>query len=282
MRPVERRARRRQAAARPRPVAHDGVLQAPGHPSDGPGARQVDQRRVLDVGDRRGQRAQDTQRVARWRRARRGRASPRRRRRRPRRRPSVPSCGGQLAALRREVEQQAHDLRARQPVDDGVVDLREHRRVPGAQAVDEVQLPQRPRAVQRPGDDARDLRGELRVGAGPGEGELAHVVVEVEVVVVDPVGVVEAERHLGQAPAQRRQQRQALGQQPLDVGAPRASRRAPSTGRGSPAPRRARSAGAFSRARNCASRLVSWRMAGAYAPGDAGISAAVRNPRSRG
>jgi hypothetical protein len=83
--------------------------------------------------------------------------------------------------------------------------------------VDEVQLPQRPRAVERARDDPRHLLGELFVTARGGQGELAHVEVEVEVDVVDPVGIVEPERHLGRTPAQGRQQRQPLGQKQLDV-----------------------------------------------------------------
>jgi hypothetical protein len=122
------------------------------------------------------------------------------------------------ADLRREVEQQAEDLGARHAVDDRVMDLREHGDVARAQAADDVQLPQRLGAVQRPRHDPRDLLGELLVASRRGQAELAHVEVQVEVEVVDPVGIVEAERHLLQAPAQRRQQRQALGDQRLDVG----------------------------------------------------------------
>jgi hypothetical protein len=44
------------------------------------------------------------------------------------------------------------------------------------------------------------------------------VEIEVEVRVVDPVAVVEAERDLDQAPPKRRDERQALGDQVLQVG----------------------------------------------------------------
>jgi hypothetical protein len=92
-----------------------------------------------------------------------------------------------------------------------VVDLGEEADAPVPQAVDEVDLPQRPRPVQRPGHDpGQDLR-DLALGARRRDRGLAHVVVEVEVGVLDPVGQVEAERHLDEPPAEGRQQVQPLG-----------------------------------------------------------------------
>ena len=124
---------------------------------------------------------------------------------------SSSSAGGDLAALGREVEQQRHDLGAAEPVDHGVVDLRQHADEPGLVALDHVQLPQRPRAVERPRHDPRHLVGELLVGARRRERHLAHVVAEVDLGLLDPVRVVEPERHLGEPPAQRRELRRALG-----------------------------------------------------------------------
>jgi hypothetical protein len=98
-----------------------------------------------------------------------------------------------------------------------MVDLAEHHHVAGVVAVDQVELPQRAGAVERARDDPRGLLGELLVVAGGGECELADVEVEVEVLVVNPVRVVEPERDLDEAPAERRQQRQPLGDQRLDV-----------------------------------------------------------------
>src|SRR3954453_8430447 len=97
------------------------------------------------------------------------------------------------------------------------MDLGEHPDAAALEAGDEVELPHRPRAVERTGDDAGDLVRELRVGTRTGERELPYVEVKVEVGVLDPVGVVEAQRHLGQAPAQRRKQREALRHQIADV-----------------------------------------------------------------
>src|SRR4051794_22210482 len=124
-----------------------------------------------------------------------------------------------VAPLGRQVQQQAHDLRARQPVDESVVDLREDGCIAGLEPVDHVELPQRPRPVERAREDARHLLAQLRVGARRGQCELAHVEVEVEVRVVDPVRIVEPERDLDELPLERRQERQPLAQERLQVAA---------------------------------------------------------------
>ena len=110
------------------------------------------------------------------------------------------------------IEQYAQDLGARDAVDRCVVDLREHRDAAALEALDDVHLPQRARAVQRPCVDPRDLLGELMVIARRGQGQFAHVVLEVEVGILDPVRVIEAERNQREPPAERRQQMQALQQ----------------------------------------------------------------------
>ena len=127
-------------------------------------------------------------------------------------------------------------------------------------ALDDVELPQRPRAIQRQRHDPRDLVGELLVGARRRERHLAHVVAEVDLGLLDPVRMVEPERHLGEAPAQRRQLGGALLDQPRDLARDRTRRRARSMASSIarlptwPVWRE------FSRARNCASRLVSCRI----------------------
>ena len=76
------------------------------------------------------------------------------------------------------------------------MDLRHQRDVPVRQPMDQVHLPQRSRAVERPREDPRDLLGQLAVGRRRRQRQLAHVVLEVEVRIVDPIWVVQAERHL--------------------------------------------------------------------------------------
>src|SRR3712207_8075841 len=58
-------------------------------------------------------------------------------------------------------------------------------------SVDEVELPERARAVERASDDPRDGLGELARVAGRRHGVVADVEVEVEVRVLDPVRMVE-------------------------------------------------------------------------------------------
>ena len=52
----------------------------------------------------------------------------------------------------------------------------------------------RPRPVEGPGVETRDLLGELLVGTRSGQTDLAQVVADVEVDVVDPDRLVDAER----------------------------------------------------------------------------------------
>jgi hypothetical protein len=98
-----------------------------------------------------------------------------------------------------------------------VVDLGQQPQAAVGQPVDEIGLPQGPRAVERAGEDARHLLGQLLVARRRRQRELAHVVLEIEVRVVDPVGVVEPERDRLQPPAERRQQGQALGDEGEDI-----------------------------------------------------------------
>jgi hypothetical protein len=93
--------------------------------------------------------------------------------------------------------------------------------VPG-QPGDQVELPQRAAAVERAGVQPADLFGQLRVRAGARQGDLADVVLDVEVTVVDPVGLVQAERHIQQLAPEHGHQRQPLGH---DLGEPGQSQR---------------------------------------------------------
>ena len=73
------------------------------------------------------------------------------------------------------------------------------------EAVDDPHLPQRAGAVERDGDQ---LGGQVahvgHVAVALGHGDVAEVPVEVEVGVLDPERVVDAERHLDQPAAERR------------------------------------------------------------------------------
>ena len=78
------------------------------------------------------------------------------------------------------------------------------------QALDDIDLPQRPVQVERPGVDARGLDAELPPVARLGQRDVADVVFEVEVLVLDPVRMVEVERHAQQLLAEHRQRSSRL------------------------------------------------------------------------
>src|SRR5207253_1969157 len=96
-------------------------------------------------------------------------------------------------------------------------DFREHGGVPVLEAVDQVQLPQRPRTVEWSREDARHLLGQLLLATWRRQRDLAYVEVEVEVRVVDPVRVVEPEGHLDELPLERWKQWKPVPEQPFDV-----------------------------------------------------------------
>jgi hypothetical protein len=98
------------------------------------------------------------------------------------------------------------------------VDLEHERDAAVGETGDEVQLPQRAGAVEGTGVDAGHHLVERLGVVGLGHGDVAEVVVEVEVGMVTPPGPVQPERHLRQGLAQHRQVVEAgldlLAQQP--------------------------------------------------------------------
>ena len=101
------------------------------------------------------------------------------------------------------------------PVDGRVVDLEHEAEAPVRQpldvveALDDVELPQRLRQVERAGVQPRRLDAELPPVAGARQGDLAHVVFEVELAVLDPVRVIQIRRHADDLLAERSGQVQA-------------------------------------------------------------------------
>ena len=188
--------------------------EAVGHLRDKAGAGDAgEDRRLVEVRQRPGQRAEHSKRIARE------AHQPAGQHLQIGRLPIGPirSRAGQLPALGREVEEHSHDLGAGEAVDQRVVDLREQRLLPVLQPVDQIELPERARPIERAGDDAGDLLGELLLPTARRQSQLAHVEVEIEVGIVEPVGVIEPEGNLDEPPAQRRQQGQALLHQGGDV-----------------------------------------------------------------
>ena len=149
--------------------------------------------------------------------------------------------GRELAALRARVEQDAEDLVARDAVDHRVVHLRQQRHAPVRQALDQVELPQRARAVQRPGEDPRDRLGEPVVVARRRHGRSRGCGSRGRSPGPRPSTAGRCPNGtLDQPPAERRQQVQALGRRAGRCRRSRACRPARSTGRRPRARRRAR------------------------------------------
>ena len=87
---------------------------------------------------------------------------------------------------------------------------------PVGHALDHIELPQRPAAVEQAGVQTGAQRLHLRHGAGLRQHGAAHVVVEVDVVVVDPDRVGQVKRHQCQLAGEHRRQVHAAGDMGLD------------------------------------------------------------------
>ncbi len=84
---------------------------------------------------------------------------------------------------------------------------------PVTQALHEPDLPQRLAAIQALGEDPAGQRAQLGILPGRGQRGVAHVVLKIEVGVVNPARTALAQGHLGQALAVAGHQGQAV----LDV-----------------------------------------------------------------
>ena len=110
----------------------------------------------------------------------------------------------------RQVEDRDDELLARRAVDRRVVHLAERGDVAALEPVDQPDLPQRAGAVERDGDEMAGQLAQLLHACRAGHGDVAQVPVEVEVGVLDPDRVVQAERHLDEAAPERRREVEAL------------------------------------------------------------------------
>ena len=96
------------------------------------------------------------------------------------------------------IEEQPADVEPADAVHHRMVDLGDQREPVVGQAVDHVELPQRPAAVELAGLDPGDQLAQLGVAARLRQGAVPHVVAEVEVGVVDPDLVGETAGHPAQ------------------------------------------------------------------------------------
>ena len=122
--------------------------------------------------------------------------------------------------------------------------------------MDQVDLPQRAAPVEVAGVQPGRLLGELLVVTWRGEGQLPDVIFDVEVGVLDPVRLIEAERHVDEPATERRDQVQPRLDQVGQAGKRQRRRRRSDGSRMQMLPTWPYIAG-VSMARNAASRPVS-------------------------
>ena len=116
----------------------------------------------------------------------------------------LPRVSADVTAVGIGVEHRQCQLVARHSVDRRVMRLREHRDVALLEALDDPRLPQWLPPVERPGDDLLRQRGQLVRATRRGHRDVVEMEVEVEVGVLDPERMVEAERHLDEPPPEGR------------------------------------------------------------------------------
>jgi hypothetical protein len=101
-------------------------------------------------------------------------------------------------------------------VERGVVRLHVIADLPALQSVDHVHPPQRPAAIHQFGVQAPRAVLELRQRARRRQRHALHVIVKVDVIVTDPHGAGELQRHRRELALEDRYQMQALGQLSFD------------------------------------------------------------------
>lgn len=82
---------------------------------------------------------------------------------------------------------------------------------------DDVHLPQRSTAIERTCVQARNLVHQLAPVAWLGQRQVAHVELEIDLRILDPVGPVESQRNHRQAPPEDGRDMQSRAEMPKDV-----------------------------------------------------------------
>ena len=109
--------------------------------------------------------------------------------------------------VRLEVEQLLGEPGARRAVHEAVVELGDQRHLTADDPVDVPHLPQRPAPVELVAHQHPEQVADLAPAAGRGHGDAPEVLVDVEVLVLDPHRAVEVERDLLQLPPELRHPR---------------------------------------------------------------------------
>ena len=115
------------------------------------------------------------------------------------------------------VEQDRREVDARDAVQHAVMRLADDRELVPANAFHEPQFPQRLVAIELLGEEPADQLLQLGLAARDGQGGAAHVVLEVELRLVDPHGPALLERHLENALPIARHLRQPRLHEPQHV-----------------------------------------------------------------
>ena len=116
---------------------------------------------------------------------------------------------------RRDVVQQGGDFIAMRDINCRMMNLQQHGETAHRQIAktvqpfDHIHFPQRALQIKRAGVDARGLNAELAPVARFGQREVAHVIFDIESLVLDPVRVVEIQRHAQNLLAKDRQAAEA-------------------------------------------------------------------------
>ena len=109
-----------------------------------------------------------------------------------------------------EIQENTQELGARDAVDGAVVDLGDHADLVALQPFDDPHLPQRAVPVELAADHVGRELGQLAHPARRGQRGAAEMIVDVELGIVDPHRVAQAEGHLDQPAPEHRCQRDPL------------------------------------------------------------------------
>jgi hypothetical protein len=99
-----------------------------------------------------------------------------------------------------EIEEGSEDFGSGGPVDGGMVELGDNSEVAGLESFDNVHLPQRAIEVERPARHLAHEGRQLTWAAGRRDTGAADMEVKIEMGILDPDGMMEAERHPHGAP----------------------------------------------------------------------------------
>ena len=122
-----------------------------------------------------------------------------------------------LADLRRRVVHHLGEFGAGLAVDAAVMGLEVKSGLPVLQPLDDIHLPQGAAAIEQRGVQTGDELLELRHRPGTPQGQRSNMVVEIDVIVLDPHGLRQFERHRREFAGEDRRQMQAVADHRLDV-----------------------------------------------------------------